>query len=54
MDKCKPLARGHGEAATALAFTADCGRLITGRGLHSSRSQLNLSRVRLNKTPYTP
>ena len=25
-------ARGHGEAATALAFTQDCGRLITGGG----------------------
>ena len=27
---------------------------IYGRGLHSSTSQLNLSRVRHTKTPYTP
>jgi len=31
-----------------LAFT------VVGRGLHSSTSQLNLSRVWHKKTPYTP
>jgi len=28
--------------------------VVVGRGLHSSTFQLNLSRVRHTKTPYTP
>jgi hypothetical protein len=33
---------------------ADLRLVVAGRGLHSSTSQLNLSRVCHKKTPYTP
>jgi hypothetical protein len=44
---------GGGEDATRDAVTANRAALM-GRGLHSSTSQPNFSRVCHNKTPYTP
>jgi len=42
--------------AMCLADVTGDGRneLLVGRGLHSSTSQLTLSRVSHNKPPYTP
>jgi chorismate mutase len=39
---------------TGTSLTAAAVEQVLGRGLHPSTSQLNLSRVWHNKTPYTP
>ena len=68
MDECKPLLLGMTFVTMLFAVLgflspANRGGLMTamlllfvlmGRGLHSSTSQLNMSRVCHKKTPYTP
>jgi len=49
VNECKPLEVGSIEGIINAISPA-----LTGRGLHSSTSQLNLSRVRHKITPYTP
>jgi len=53
VNECKPLMGGHRTRVGTLARSSS-GILSSGRGLHSSTSQLNLSRVWQKKIPYTP
>ena len=56
MDECKPLAYGGGGGGNSYpspavsAYSAPVTG-VSGRGLHSSTSQLNLSRVYHKNTP---
>ena len=43
MNECKPLAPGDNEVVVEVPLWRRCFRVVTGRGLHSSTSQLNVS-----------
>jgi len=53
VDECKPLPTGRSWLLLRTAVQERKRTNTGGRGLHSSTSQLNLSRVCHKKTPYT-